>query len=414
MTYLSRSDWKNTYPSTVILKCVDSGMVEDMQYVHPVADDSGKEMPTMGTVTFEGGKLTIAMLMELSYDDPKWDDLLNQLTLEEMSMLCTYGGGSISGLESIAMPLARAKDGPCGISIANPVLGSMMAFPSAVNQAATWNDDLVEELGDAFGLEILHVGYTEIYGPGTNTHRSPYSGRNWEYFSEDGYIAGKMFAAETRGLSKRGVITCTKHFALNDQEKYRCGVTTWANEQTIREVYLRSFEIGVKEGKCNGMMSSLNRIGTTWAGKHRGLLTEVLRNEWGFIGIVETDAAVGVHMTAPNIYAEGVVAGNDLWMGGGSSGVFNAYKDNATVVNAARESAHRLIYTVLHSSAMNGVTSSTRIVKVATWWEQALDTAKVASVVAFAVTAAMLVASVVITIVCNKKNKFTGENYEKD
>lgn len=413
ITYLSRSDWKSTYPSTVILKCIDEGMVEDMQYVHAVPD-SDEEMPTTGTVTFEGGKLTIAMLMELAYDDPKWEDLLNQLTVEEMSMLCTYGGGSIAGLESIAMPLSRAKDGPCGISIANPVLRSMMAFPSAVNQAATWNDDLVEELGNAFGLEILHVGYTEIYGPGTNTHRSPYSGRNWEYFSEDGFIAGKMFAAETRGLSKRGIITCAKHFALNDQEKYRCGVTTWANEQTIREIYLRSFEIGVKEGKCNGMMSSLNRIGTTWAGKHCGLLTEVLRNEWGYIGIVETDAAVGVHMTAPNIYAEGVVAGNDLWMGGGSDGVFNAYKNNAKVINAARESAHRLIYTVLHSNAMNGVTSSTRIVKVATWWEQALDIGKIVSVVAFSLTASMLVASIVITILSNKKNKLTGENYEKD
>ena len=162
------------------------------------------------------------------------------------------------------------------------------------------------------------------------------------------------------------------------------------------------------------MMSSLNRIGTTWAGKHRGLLTEVLRNEWGYIGIVETDAAVGVHMTAPNIYAEGVVAGNDLWMGGGSDGVFNAYKNNAKVINAARESAHRLIYTVLHSNAMNGVTSSTRIVKVATWWEQALDIGKIVSVVAFSLTASMLVASVVITILCNKKNKSTGENYEKD
>lgn len=370
IVYLSRNDWQGTYPSAVKLTCTSEIMLTDMQYGFDPEEQEGDEMPLYDTVG-SYGQLTLAMLKNLEYDDPMWEELLNQLTWEETNKLCSYGAGAFAGAESIAAPGGRAKDGPCGISSANANLNSFMAFPSNTLVAATWNEELIERMGDAFGMEILHIGFTGIYGPGANMHRSAYSGRNWEYFSEDAFLSGKMFAAESRGLRNRGVIMVAKHFALNDQETNRCGTTTWANEQTVRENYLKAFEIGIVEGNCNGLMSSFNRFGCTWAGSHKGLLTEVLRNEWGFLGIVETDAAVGAHMTCSQAFAEGIVAGNDLWMSGGGL-VWDYYKDNATVCQALRESAHRILYTQLNSNAMNGLSSTTMVVKITPWWLLAL------------------------------------------
>lgn len=371
IVYLSRNDWQGTYPSAVKLTCTSAKMIEDMQYGHDPVENEEDEMPLYNTIG-QYGQLTLAMMMNLEYDDPMWEELLNQLTWEETNILCSYGSNAVAGAESVAAPGAKVKDGPCGIGIANTNLDSLMAIPSATLMAATWNEELIEKMGNAFGMEILHVGYTGIYGVGANMHRSAYGGRSWEYFSEDGFLTGKMFAAESRGLTNRGVMMFTKHFALNDQEWNRYGGTVWANEQSIREIYLKGFEIGVVEGNCNGMMSSFNRIGCTWAGSHRGLLTEVLRNEWNFLGIVETDAGVGTHMTVKEAMAEGIVAGNDLWMTGGNASAWDYYKDNATVCQALRESAHRILYTQLHSSAMNGISSTSYILVLTPWWEYAL------------------------------------------
>ena len=231
---------------------------------------------------------------------------------------------------------------------------------------------IVGAVGDAFGMEILHVGYNASYGVGANTHRSPYGGRNWEYYSEDSFLSGKSFAAESRALVNRGIMMFTKHFILNEQEWNRYGGTVWANEQTIREIYLKSFEIGIVEGNCNGIMSSFNRLGCTWVGAHKGVLTEVLRNEWGFKGVVITDAAVGPHQTSAVAKAEAIIAGNDLWLGSGSESAWNDYKDNATVCQALRESAHRILYTRANSAAMNGVSTTSIIIELTPWYHWAL------------------------------------------
>lgn len=373
ITYLSRSDWAGTYPSAVSLACTSSRMVADMQYGTKIEEDPQAEIPKYNTVG-EYGELTLAMLMDLEYNNPYWEALLDQLTWEESNLLCSTGSNSMAGAESVAAPGLKAKDGPFGIGIPNRNVddSSVFAFPCEVNLSAMWNQDLIEEVGKAFGLEILHVGYTEIYGPGANIHRSAFSGRNAEYFSEDGFLSGKMLASEVRGLQSIGVVVATKHFLLNDQERNRYGVTVWANEQSIREIYLKAFEAGVTEGKMNGVMSSFNRIGCTWAGTHKGLLTEVLRNEWGFIGAVETDAGVGAHMLVAKAKASAIVAGQDYWMCGGSATEWNAYKTNATVCQAIREACHRILYTQLHSNAMNGVSTTAKIVRITTWWEASL------------------------------------------
>lgn len=400
--YLSRKDWDDTYPSPVALSATDR-ILTDLNY-GPVPDYTPeKELPTYGTVTHESGALTLAMLMDVSYEASIWEDLLNQLTWAEQNQLITSGSAAVGGAESVAAPGCLSQDGPCGVRTVNSTLGEQMAFPSNVILAATWNEELVEQLGEAFGLEILHSGNTGIYGTGANVHRSPYSGRNWEYFSEDGFMSGKMYAAETTGLQRRGAIVFTKHFVMNDQEFNRYGGTVWANEQAIREIYLKAFEAGITEGNANGIMSSFNRLGCVWTGAHEGLLTDILRKEWGFIGMVETDAGVGEHMMLPVNIAMGIVAGNDIWMGGGrNKDTLSEYKDNSTVAWSLRESSKRILYTQLHSSAMNGTSTTTRVRAVTGWWEITITTLKIAGIVMTTVCLLMTAASFVLPGVLKK------------
>ena len=375
--YLSRNDWEGTYPtSAVSLKCVNDVMVRDMQYGHEVAVKENDSLPVYGKTTSPLGKLNLSMLRELEYDDPMWNYLLDQLTLEEQNWLCSYGLGFIAAASSVGAPGGKASDGPAGMR------ASKFAFPAPVVMAATWNLELMERVGDAMGHEALHRNFVVMYAPGADIHRSPYGGRNWEYYSEDGVLSGLMLAAEVKGVQDVGIIVMTKHFALNDQERNRYGVATFFNEQSARELYLRAFEPAVRKSRMNGVMSSFNRIGCTWAGAHKGLLTDILRNEWNFIGIVETDACTAgntLQMLDKYSKAEGMVAGNDLWMFNGSTTFFNDSKDNATVMLALREACHRILYTQLHSAAMNGVSINTKIVKIVPWWQALLISASVIS-----------------------------------
>ena len=397
--YLSRKDWTATYPKPAVMDCLTKKMADDMQYTKEVTPREGDVMPKFGVA----GTAKLLDLWGLDYDAPEWDSLLDQLTWDEAVSLVTKGGGT-GGAVSVGAPGSEGKDGPGGIGVANANLPNVMCFPSECLMAATFNDELIEELGNAFGMEILHVGgYAGIYGPGANIHRSAFSGRNFEYYSEDPFISGKMLAREVKGLQSRGVIVFTKHFALNDEERNRYGVSVWANEQSIREIYLKPFETGVREGGMNGIMSSFNRIGTAWSGKHGGLLTEVLRNEWGFLGVVQTDAYVGTHMH--RALAESIVAGNDFTMGGANPRALDSYKNNATVGKALRDCSHRILYTQLHSLAMNGLSVDYRIVYQKAWWRVAIDDGRIIAGLLSVAGFAMLIASFFVVYGVNKKKR---------
>ena len=400
ITYLSRSNWETTYPTShVLLQARNTIFVNDMQLYTSIEEDVNATMPLYETVTYEGGALSLIMLMDVDYDNELWDHLLNQLSWTETINLCGIGNHIISAVPSVGSPAVVAQDGPAGVKVSLPEgLNSFMAFPAGVVLASTFNDELVEKTMEAFALEMLHSGCGEIYGTGAGIHRSAYGGRNWEYFSEDGFLSGKILAAEVKGLQKYGAIVNIKHFVLNDQEIYRCGAATFANEQSIREIYLKGFEAGITEGKANGLMSSLNRIGATWAGRHKGLLTEVLRNEWGFIGLVETDAATGNYMSSGGARAQAIIAGNDLWLRGSSNEteLWGDYKDNPTVCQALRESAHRILYTVLHSFSMNGINSSTKFVYVEPFYFGLLESAQNIAYVLTAFAGVMLLLSLIL------------------
>lgn len=370
--YLSRNDWNGTFPTEHFkLACTNEIMVRDMQYGHEVPVNEGDELPVYNKVTSPTGQLSLAMMKDLSYDDPLWEHLLNQMTLEEQNWMGSYGLQFFAGAASVGAPGGNSQDGPQGIR------STGYAFPSPALMASTYDAVLIYDLGDAFAHETMHAGISLMYAPGACIHRSLYSGRNFEYFSEDGVLSGKMLAAEVKGITDRGIIVMTKHFAFNDQERNRYGVATFFNEQSGRDIYLRTFEIAVREGNMNGVMSSFNRIGLTWAGSHKGLLTDVLRGEWDFMGIVETDSCTGntFHMGHKYAKAEGLVAGNDMWMSNGSKTQFDDSKDNATVMLALRQACHRILYTQLHSAAMNGVSVNTRIIPITPWWEQVLVSA---------------------------------------
>ncbi|MCH5351451.1 MAG: glycoside hydrolase family 3 C-terminal domain-containing protein [Clostridiales bacterium] len=411
--YLSRFDWQGTYPdSPVVMKARNRVFVKDMQYSKGIEVNPDAVLPTYGTVTSPYGKLSLAMLKGVDYDSPYWDDLLNQLTWDETVTLAGVGNHIISACPSVSSPAVIAYDGPAGLREKTPKdVKTSMAFPSGVLLASCWNDKVVEDVCKAFGHELIHAGVGEIYGTGAGMHRSVYGGRNWEYFSEDPYISGQTLLAEVKGLQSKGAIVNIKHFALNDQEIYRCGGTTWANEQSIREIYLKAFEAAVVEGHANGVMSSLNRIGCTWAGKSKGLLTEVLRNEWGFVGLVETDAASGRYMSTIDARAEAVIAGNDLWLRGSTNELWQGYEKNATVAQALRESAHRILYTVLNSFVMDGMTTSTTTVYVTPWYYALLTKLQIAMGVLMGVSFMMTVASFVLPLLINKKRR--NDNEEK-
>ena len=353
-TYLTRSDWTGTYPSSAYKNgswTASDVLLADLEFYREdeVINDSSAVMPTFGSTSTS---YTVQDLVGVDYSDSRWDDLINQLSVSQATRLVRMGGYSTIQIDAIGLPSTVAKDGPSGIS--GTLVGgvSTMAWPTETIMAATWNQKLIEELGEVIGQQSIDAGVTGWYAPGVNIHRSPYSGRNFEYFSEDGILSGKISAAEMRGVRSKGVMAYMKHFALNDQEVNRYGAAYFANEQSIREIYLKGFELTVTQGGANAAMAAMNRIGTRWVGANKGLMTEILRNEWGFEGCVITDQASVSAMFYQDMIS-GLWAGTDMWLNTNSSfWSLSDWTDNATVMTYVHNSAKNIVYTVTNSNAV--------------------------------------------------------------
>ena len=208
-----------------------------------------------------------------------------------MTMLVIDGGYETYGVERLGIPHTMDNDGPSSVKGRNGLLYTDCgtAYPCETAIACTWNCQLAEKMGEGVGKEAEDMGTDIWYAPGVNIHRNPMAGRNFEYFSEDPVISGKMASAIISGCASQGLVTTIKHFVLNDQESNRAGIYTWADEQTMREIYLKAFEIPIKETKCCGIMSAFDRLGTVWCGASSALLNDLLRTEWGFEGFVVSD-----------------------------------------------------------------------------------------------------------------------------
>lgn len=311
-------------------------------------NDPADEMPITGA---KNG-LTLASMRGLPYDDPQWEKLLDQLTVTEMDTMVAIGGYQTSAAKSVKKVGTVDCDGPASINNNFTGVGSI-GFPSAVMIACTWNEDIAKAFGESIGAMADEMDVSGWYAPAMNTHRSAFGGRNFEYYSEDGLLGGKMAASALKGAEEHGVYGYIKHFALNDQETNRLSMLcTWSEEQAIREIYLKPFEIAVKEGGAKAVMSSFNYIGTEYAGASSALLKTVLRGEWGFQGFVLTDYFGGYGYQNAD---QEIRNGNDAMLVAYDTET-NHLKDteSATSIKAMRQSAKNIMYTVVNSRAYEG------------------------------------------------------------
>ena len=353
-TYLTRYDWTGTMPAGAYKDGswqASSELLADLEWYRAdeVTDADGATMPEFGSTDTA---YTVQELVDADYGDARWNDLISQLSVTQATRLVRMGGYSTIQIDVIGLPATQDKDGPSGFS--NTLVGGVatMAWPAEVVLASTWNTSIIEDMGKGLGDQSIAAGVTGWYAPGVNIHRSPYSGRNFEYYSEDGFLSGKIGAAEMRGVRSKGVIAYMKHFALNDQETNRYGGAVFANEQSIREIWLKGFELTAVEGGANAAMEGMNRIGARWAGAHKGLMTDVLRGEWGFEGMVITDQASVSAMFYQDMIS-GLWAGTDIWLNTNSAyWSLDDYRDNPTVMNNVFRAAKNIVYSITNSNAV--------------------------------------------------------------
>ena len=347
--YVSRADWEGTLPTTRTDGKTASAETVAAKENTPVYENNDSDQP----ITIADHGLTLEDMTGLDYDDPKWNDLLEQLSVDDMTNMISNGGWSTPEVASVGKPATNDLDGPAGI---NSLVSSLkgVSFPSEVIVGSSWNTDLAQRFGTAFGAEAAANHVVGLYAPGMNIHRTPFSGRNFEYYSEDGLLSGKMGAAMVQGVDSQGVCTYIKHFALNDQESNRLSISVWANEQSIREIYLKPFELSVKEGGTTAVMSSYSRLGNTWAGASKALLTDVLRNEWGFHGMVVTDSAMG--NTSWMDINLALRVGGDMMLC--LMGVKLDSSSN-TAQQAMRRACHNILYTQANSIAIAAAVDNT-------------------------------------------------------
>ncbi|GMO57383.1 MAG: glycoside hydrolase family 3 protein [Treponemataceae bacterium] len=361
--YLSRANWEGTFPKQPDNFTADEQVLSGAEaYVATAHNNPDDVAPTFNA---KNG-LQLVDVRGLAYDDPKWEQLLDQVDINEFVNLFRTGAYNTAFMKSVGKPVTKDLDGPAGLS---SLIGGKhaTAWPSEVVVASTWNKDLARQMGEGVGEESLQSGSQGWYAPAMNNHRSPFAGRNFEYYSEDGVLGGKIAASVVQGSVSKGVLTYIKHFALNDQETGRTGIFTWANEQAMREIYLRPFEIAVKEGNANAVMSAFPRIGTTWAGGSPALLTNVLRDEWGFKGLVITDYNLFGYMYPD----QGLRAGNDFMLTNYTPPVFDKTPTDlksATAKIAIREACHNILYAVANSNAMNGIAPGSTIKLLMPTW----------------------------------------------
>ena len=395
---LTRNDWNGTFPTTPSNVLEASDKLTEAMKSKTIEDDKDAVMPTTG----KQNDVVLADLIGKDYDDSLWDSLLDELTADEMNQLLGNAGYGTISLSSIGKPSIIDKDGPAGIS--STLIGGIGCFGFATESVlgSTWNLSLAEKMGYFVGEDSLYSGVSGWYAPGANIHRTPFGGRNFEYYSEDSLLSGEFAASVIKEARKKGVYCYLKHFALNDQETNRSLLVTFAEEQAIREIYLKPFEIAVKEGECNAIMVAMNRVGPTWVGSHKGLVNNVLRDEWGFKGIVITDAAM-TYIENLDMRAA-LASGTDMWLCP-TNNLYTVDTSNATNVQNLRRSTHRLLYVIANSNAMNGIDPNVRIVAVTPAWKIWLI---VIDVVIYGGMSIMIVGSLVFWLIGSRKEKKEG------
>lgn len=415
-TMLSRADWEGTWPTpqTAQQHAGTDRLYEEIrseEHNNPTDFDS-EEYPWFG----EEPTLTLRDLLPsaeaegyepvVSYDDERWEELMMGCDEEEMIALINNGAYHTLAMESVGLPATIHGDGPSGFTcfMSKEQVNGTCQYVSEPVMASTWNINLMNELGEAIGEEgtigdkATGQPYSSIYAPGVNIHRSPFGGRCSEYFSEDPFISGMMGAAEVQGIQSRGVLPTVKHFVANEQETHRSigGDLSWLSEQALREIYLKPFEYTVKLGETRGIMTSFNRIGTRWTGGDYRLLTEILRNEWGFNGLVICDFNTIPQYMIPRMmfYAGGsldlATQQSAMWTDCDTSDAGDAI----VLMRAVKD----VMYALVNSNAMNAEVIGYN----PPIWQEYLHWINIG---AFTLVGVWLVLAIVHTVRCNKRQK---------
>lgn len=402
ITYLSRSDWNKTYPKEKVKLSLTTYAVEDLAYDHEI-QYTNEEYPLYN----QEHKYNLIDMRGLDYNADEWEVLLNQLTLDEQVKVIGNALYGTSGINSIANPGELVEDGPLGVRKKYTENAGesdrTTSFPIIPLLGASFNEELALEVGRVMGEDILQSGASGIYAPSANIHRTQYGGRMYEYYSEDGFLSGRLCNQQTIGIQESGSSVTLKHFALNEQESNRQGVGIWANEQSIREIYLEPFRYAIEEGKAKSVMSSFTRFGTAWSGACSSLNNGVLRDEWGFNGFVISDCPYFDYMGI----LDGLEGGNDSFLYELSdTKLANYYKaeTNPRIAQLIRQSVHRVLFVVANGNCMNGYTSFTQQVPVTNWWEY--------TIVGLQIMFGLLsLASIVLLILCfiKKENKINDK-----
>ena len=365
VTYLTRNDWEGTMPSLekTIKIALNDYLVQALQDQQYETDTTvNVAMPRLGA---DNG-LTLYDMIGLDYDDPAWDELLDQMTADEMVSLVGDSFHWTMPVLSVQAPGTRDENGPQDLTVA--LFGSHLgvettALTSEDVLAATFNKELVYEIGNIVGNDCLDAKVTFLYGPGANTHRSPYGGRNFEYYSEDAVLSSEIGKAEVSGIEEKGVRVVMKHFALNDCELDRIGLGVWLNEQSAREIYLRAFQGALENSQAggNGVMMAYTRWGAQWSGANAGLVKGILNEEWQCNGLQITDNVLSTMVNG----IDGVLGGTTTYDSMLSFMVTNnglaKYTKDPIIVSAMREACHHNLYAIANSQAMNGIGPNTTI-----------------------------------------------------
>lgn len=374
---LLRADWDNTFPKAPENYDVSADFIsalKDVTHNNPetVAYEGADKVESIETLrellTDKNGNFGFADGANkwepvVSYDDPRWTGIIEKCSVNDLLAMVNFGAFKSNAIDGIGKPLTNDTDGPAGFvnfMLTDGTYNNTCYYAAQIVVASSWNEDIAQGFGEMVGDEGI-VGadgrgnglpYSGWYAPGANIHRSPFGGRNFEYMSEDGVLTGKMAAAQIRGCQSKGVYCFMKHFAVNDQETHRSnnGISVWLTEQALREIYLRPFEIAVKEGGTRAIMTSFNRIGMRWAGGDYRLLTQILRTEWGFKGMTVTDFTSGSYMDAQQM----AYAGGDLNLNNQEKYGWNNFSaDSAEDVAVLKARAKDILYTVVNSNAFN-------------------------------------------------------------
>lgn len=357
--YMSRADFAGTFPKAKIIRARGA----EAYAVASAQEPTAKQLAATGyenvsePITANVKNFTVDDLADVKdYDDPMFEILVKQITKTELFELIRNGYFKTVALNSIDKPMFTDLDGPLGLNtrVTSNTTNTFTSYPSETLVAQTWNTDLAYAIGLSVGKEARQSdsGIRGWYGPAANIHRNPYAGRNAEYYSEDGLLSGRFTAETVRGAKNAGLYCYIKHFVANDSESLREGLYTFMTEQTFREIYLKPFEIAVKDGGANALMTSMNRIGAVWAGASRALCTDVLKGEWKFNGSLVTDWVDVGHSDYMPAY-KGIWAGNSTWLNNvDAQKMFNdsQFNGNAVFLTLAQQVAHDVLWTLVDTN----------------------------------------------------------------